>query len=686
MTAATLDNLSISRAYQAEYKRRAREAGKDIGPPPEPQNVERVEACRKSLKLFCESYYPDAFSLAWSEDHLRIIDRLEQTVINGGLFAIAMPRGSGKTTLIVRAAEWAILYGHKKFVCIIGATQPSAASLLKAIKTNFTHNPELLTDFPSAIYPIQCLENEPRRCMGQTINGEPTAPQWGADSIVMPTVRGSICSGSVVTVRGITGEIRGQQHTTPNGEILRPDYVLLDDPQTRESASSPSQTASRSAIVNGDVLGLGGPGVKMAGVTACTKIRANDLADRMLDREVSPEWQGECTKMMYSFPSNLELWDQYRELRSEAFMTGGDLAVATEFYRANREAMDLGANPAWPARFNPDEISAIQHAMNLKFRDEPAFFAEYQNAPLDDSEAVDETIERKGIERIIGPVPRRVVPAWASKVTAFVDVQGGILWYLVAAWGDGFRGAVLDYGAYPDQKQRVFTKASARYSYRDLLKGQSFEAQLYAALDAVTVDLMSRSYKVENSGATMEIERCLIDANWPGSTETVYRVINESSYKAALRGSRGVGYKDGIAPVATWKKKPGDSRAWHAVERRRDNRNSREVSYQTDRYKTFLMHRINTPDGGGGSLQVYKDKPHKHEMLFDHLASEYPSEIKHRGITVNAWKERGGQDNDLWDCLVGSAVAAALCGVEIPGQDKAKPRKAKRRGKKVSYI
>ena len=48
---------------------------------------------------------------------------------------------------------------------------------------------------------------------------------------------------------------------------------------------------------------------------------------------------------------------------------------------AQREAMDADAAIAWPERFNHDEVSAIQHAMNLRLQDEAAFFAEYQNEP-----------------------------------------------------------------------------------------------------------------------------------------------------------------------------------------------------------------------------------------------------------------------------------------------------------------
>ena len=48
--------------------------------------------------------------------------------------------------------------------------------------------------------------------------------------------------------------------------------------------------------------------------------------------------------------------------------------------------MDRGSVVAWPERHNDDELSAIQHAMNLKLRDEAAFFAEYQNEPVVETE------------------------------------------------------------------------------------------------------------------------------------------------------------------------------------------------------------------------------------------------------------------------------------------------------------
>ena len=109
----------------------------------------------------------------------------------------------------------------------------------------------------------------------------------------------------------LDSNMRGQQHTTMDGRTLRPSLVLLDDPQTRQSARSPSQTRYRLQLLTGDVLCMAGPGESIAAVLTCTKIYAGDLAGQVLDRQKNPEWQGECTKMVYSFPSNEKLWDEY---------------------------------------------------------------------------------------------------------------------------------------------------------------------------------------------------------------------------------------------------------------------------------------------------------------------------------------------------------------------------------------
>ncbi|MEX2187239.1 MAG: hypothetical protein WD875_10610, partial [Pirellulales bacterium] len=357
-------------------------AGRDIGDLPDVVNPERKEKAASDFRYFCESYFPLTFHLPWSPDHLKVIGKIERAVLHGGLFAMAMPRGSGKTTICECACIWAVLYGHRDFVCLIGSDEGHAMDMLDSIKMEFDGSDYLLDDFPEVAYPIQALDGIANRANGQLYKGERTHIGWTAREIVLPTMPGSVASGAIIKVAGITGRIRGMKYKRADGQTVRPTLVVLDDPQTDESARSLSQCATREGILAGAVLGLGGPGKKISGIMPCTVIRPGDMADNILSRDKHPEWNGERTKMVYSFPTDEKKWQRYGELRAESLRTHGDIHVATEFYVADRIAMDEGAIIAWPERFNHDEASAIQHAMNLKLQDEAAFFAEYQNEPL----------------------------------------------------------------------------------------------------------------------------------------------------------------------------------------------------------------------------------------------------------------------------------------------------------------
>ncbi|MFM7867573.1 MAG: hypothetical protein ACKPHU_25455, partial [Planctomycetaceae bacterium] len=136
----------------------------------------------------------------------------------------------------------------------------------------------------------------------------------------------------------------------PDGQTVRPSLVVLDDPQTDESARSPSQCAARESILAGAVLGLAGPGRKISGIMPCTVIRPEDMADRILDREKHPQWQGQRTKMVYSFPTNEKLWAQYAQVRADSLRQEKCLSEATLFYREHQDAMDAGSVIAWPER------------------------------------------------------------------------------------------------------------------------------------------------------------------------------------------------------------------------------------------------------------------------------------------------------------------------------------------------
>ncbi|HMO84624.1 MAG TPA: hypothetical protein PKC18_06855, partial [Lacipirellulaceae bacterium] len=87
-------------------------AGRDIGELPQVVNADRKAKASSDFRYFCESYFPLTFHLPWSPDHLKVIAKIEQAVLRGGLFAMAMPRGSGKSTICECACIWAVLFGH----------------------------------------------------------------------------------------------------------------------------------------------------------------------------------------------------------------------------------------------------------------------------------------------------------------------------------------------------------------------------------------------------------------------------------------------------------------------------------------------------------------------------------------------------------------------------------------------
>jgi hypothetical protein len=208
-------------------------AGRDIGDLPNVVNPARKTRAAGDFRFFCDSYFPLTFHLPWSQDHLKVIARIEQAVLRGGLFTMAMPRGSGKSTICECACIWAVLYGHREFVCLIGSDEGHAMDMLDSIKMELDGNDLLLEDFPEVVYPIQCLDGIANRCDGQLYKGERTHIGWTAREIVLPTIPGSKASGAIIKVAGITGRIRGMKYRRADGKTVRPTLVVLDSRGSR---------------------------------------------------------------------------------------------------------------------------------------------------------------------------------------------------------------------------------------------------------------------------------------------------------------------------------------------------------------------------------------------------------------------------------------------------------------------
>jgi hypothetical protein len=662
----------------AARNRALSEAGRDIGELPAVVDPERKSRAASDFRFFCEAYFPRTFHLPWSPDHLKVIARIEQAVLHGGLFALAMPRGSGKTSIAECACLWSVLYGHREFVCLIGASEVHAVEMLDSIKMELDGNDLLEADFPEVVYPIRCLDGIANRCSGQLFKGERTHIGWTANEIVLPSMPGSKASAAIIKVAGITGRIRGMKYKRADGQTVRPTLVVLDDPQTDESARSLSQCATRERILAGAVLGLAGPGKKISGIMPCTVIRPGDMADSVLDREKHPEWNGERTKMVYRFPTNEKLWAKYAEVRAESLRVHGDQREATAFYEANRAALDEGAEIAWPERFNHDEASAIQHAMNLKLQDEAAFFAEYQNEPLPEKGVEDEgLLTADQIAGKLNGMKRGEIPVGVTHLTMFIDVQGKLLFWVVAAFEEDFTGYMVDYGAYPDQRRAYFTLRDAQRTLQLAAKGTGLEGAIYAGLENLTGDYLNREWR-RDDGAMMRVDRCLVDANWGTSTDVVYQFCRQSPHATVLLPSHGRFVGAASMPFAEYKRRRGDRVGlnWR-IPNVQGKRAVRHAIFDSNFWKSFVHARLAVPMGDRGCLSLFGRDAEAHRLLSEHLTAEYRVKTEGRGRVVDEWRMRPeAQDNHWLDGIVGCAVAASIQGAILPGTDAKAPLKA----------
>ena len=684
---------SMSKAAAYEHKKlteRARQAaasaaGRDIGKIPPPANPARREEGYNSFRRFCEIYFAAVFCKPWSADHLKVIAKIEQAVITGGTFAMALPRGSGKSCLSEAAVLWAILTGRRRFVVLIAATGDMAAAMLQNIRTTIETNDLLAEDFPEACLPIRKLEGIVGRCAGQTCKGVSTRIVWKANRLVFPTIKGSVCSGSIITCTGLTaGGIRGQRFKRADGSVSRPDLAIVDDPQTSESGWSVSQCERRLRLLAGDVLGMAGPGQKISGVLCCTVIRPGDLSDSILDKSKNPQWQGERTKLIYKFPSNQKLWDQYEEMRAESFRNGGDGSNATEFYRQHPEKMDKGAEVAWPERYNDDDLSAIQHAMNLLFRDRTAFYSEYQNEPLAISTVATALLDEKNILAKMEKGRKRLtIPSEAEHVVSFLDIHQKMLYYGVGAFCPNFTGWLIDYGAFPDQRRNYWTLADGRFSLKQKYPGTGDDGCLLVGLRDFLDDLLGREY-LRDDGSVLRIRRCLVDAGW--KTSVVHQAIRQSKYAALVLPAKGVGITASNKPFSEYKRYPGDKvgEFWR-IPSRHGRRELRTVHIDSNHYKSKLMASLATALGDPGSFALFQDKG-GHKLLIDHLLGEYCIQTEGRGRKVDEWKQRPERpDQHLLDVLAGLFVAASMEGCQSVGVITRKtPRRTMARGTAAS--
>lgn len=652
------------------------ESARNIGEIPPCENSQRRAACERNLQKFIETYAAvDGDLWPFSEHHRRVIRRIERAIFEGGRFVEAVFRGFGKTLITELSAIWAVACGHREYLVCLAATRPLAEEILGSIKS-FCESDPFAADFPEISIPVAALENITQRAHGQLYAGTPTGIVWAGDEIVFPNIPGSLAAGSKISARGYLSKIRGMNYRHFDGRKIRPDHVFIDDPQDDESAVNPARVKKSLSILRKSVLKLAGHNRRISVIIPCTVIAKDDLADQLLDHKKNPAWQGERIPLVTKWSrAHDSFWlTEYAEMRADYDPDDEDGQAkahkrANTLYRKHRKKADRDCVVAWKHCYDHTlEISAIQHAYNALIDDgEEAFASEYQQQPLASSDEVGQLTTRD-VEAKLNRRLRGEVPSECDVLTMFIDVQQTCLYYVVVAWEPGFSGWVIDYGVFPDQQKRYVLLRDVTRTLNRTYPGAGREGCWRLGLESLTKEYLAREWK-RGDGATLTIDRCLIDANDGNAASTIYAFCRESIHRSVVMPSRGQGVTASSLPFRDYRRKRGDKLSdmnWRVPSPPR-GQGVRVIVADTNYWKSFIRARWQMALGDKGSLSLFGDKISLHGLFIDHQVGEFSVRTEGRGRYVDEWKARPNHENHFWDCLVGCGVAASFEGVTVAG-------------------
>ncbi len=429
----------------------------EIGDIPPPVRPALREKCRTDLALFGWVYCRSLLDHRPSPEFAaRIIDKLQNAITNGGQFAIEAMRGGGKSTWFVIATVWGVLYGHFRFPLIIAAAQPLAKTFRKAALDLLEFSPEIADDFPAVALPLRKIGGIAQRGNSITYRGRPVG-FISSDAVVrLPMLTEDDGSpvdsgcGAVISVRGVGSSVRGL-----NVGGLRPDFILLDDPQTQKDSRSATAVERLDEYIHSDVLGLAANTSTLSAFLAITPQRHGDLASRIFDRARHPNWStAVCPAILRSCENFEKLADDF----IDAFNTdaaNGDFArpASTAWYRAH--AADFtGVEMLDPLAYDRAcEIDALHHALNkMAAIGKTSFAAEYMMQV--EVANVELSLSPDKVSACVNGAAMWHLPPGCDCAVAACDInvqKGEGLSWVVLAFGPRRAAAVVAYGRYPER-------------------------------------------------------------------------------------------------------------------------------------------------------------------------------------------------------------------------------------------
>jgi len=622
------------------------------------KDKKRREKYKYDLLGFLKHYFPNTYTIDWSESQKKEVITAQQVIEHGGQYAFAAPRGDGKTSRVEGYTLYSVLYGFRKFVVIVGSDQGSACEIFESVKTELRTNELLAEDFPEVCVPAQIAEDTAQKARQIKLHGNPLKFKWGKDTLALPYIEGTDASGAVIKPRGITGRLRGMKHKRDDGKNVRPDLFLLDDPQTDESANSAAQVNQREKLILGTVKGAGAGTEPIAAFMPCTVIAENDLASRFLDRKKRPDWHGTKVPLLYSFPDEKEkMWKEYEKAwRDDQDKGLLDVPNAVKFYLDNQEALDKGAKVSNPLRIKRPAVSAIQTAMDIYISDgAETFAAEYQNQPLSIYDKAYDVSVDEICSRING-LQQHYAPENCNWITIGIDINPktrGINWTVMGGT-QRMSGYIIRYDVYPRDKALYDDKQP---------NGRTIEQAICEGLDHVCNEIENTKFYIGNKETIPTM--VLIDVgSW---FDTIFGFINTANFSFPVKGSRG-------RANSQWKPRNIIGRSGDNVYETNWTR-GRVVINNADVWQERTQKAFQLPVGTAGGLSIYGKQPDLHKWYAQQITSLKLVQKVHGPVsTVYTWHKTPRQPDDQLDSTKIAFSALSLLGGSVVPQEKKKKK------------
>lgn len=655
---------------------------------PDVANWTRRLECEADDVLWLRTYCSSVFYNPFTPHQLRIIEDCAQALRYGTSKCKAAPRGDGKSSIVKYLSQ---KYCHTRLVrfpLILAATSKKAGDTLDSVKRNLANGGRIdkktMTFKPlNALgedYPLECavaayVNPWPSRARNVIANGgREVHVEWGPEHVIFPTWADVEPLGPIMMALGITSDnIQGC-----NIYDQRPDFVMLDDLDSRDSLASEDGVVARKIeeAIEKTIGGLAGQSRKLGQFYLCTITSRDAAAFKYSDPRLKPAWSGERIPAIYTWPKAADKWETFMQLRRYGQSTMGEDGKpvdpygrkAFEFYFNDQAAMDDGADIANPYNYIPDElpdgtpthITALQKLYEfIADKGLEAFQTEYQNDPPEAAESSESPLTLTMVQAKVSGFGRGIVPPGCVLLTMGVDVGKTALHWVVRAWKVDGTGYVIAYGI---------------HDVRGTIQGS--DEGVDVAVNRAIVDLWNETkdaqYRTQD-GEISPVSLMLVDAGY--RTDAVYAACHACG--------------TGVMPIMGFGKSSGCTQAnFNEAQRSTIDKRigngwflSRKgklwlVCADADRWKAYEHDRWLTSPTAPGALLLWGSPSEHNDRLSDdqsahhqyarHIVSESEVDEIHKGTGTLRRKWKAKHHYNHWlDASYYASVAMSLRGLAI---------------------